>query len=124
MKKIVFTLIIIAVLFGLYKLLSQKPASLDTVVQNPDLILYWGQGCPHCEKVKQYIVDNKLNQKIKISQKEVYNNQVNQQEMLDTAKLCPEIDTTQGMGVPFAFITSTKKCLQGDQPIIDWLSAK
>jgi glutaredoxin len=124
MKKIVVTVIIIALLYGLFQLLSKKPTSVDTIVSNPDLIVYWGQGCPHCEKVKEYIATNKLDQKIKISLKEVYSNQSNQQELQATAKLCPEIDTSQGIGVPFGFVPSTKKCLYGDQPIIDWLSAK
>lgn len=124
MKKIITIIIIVALGFGLFKLLSQKPSTVDTLVSNPDLVIYWGEGCPHCEKVKQYITDNKSDQKVKIALKEVYYNKTNQQDLTSKAKLCPEIDTSQGIGVPFGYIPSTNKCLYGDQPIIDWLSAK
>jgi len=124
MKKIITIIIIVAVCVGLYKLLSQKPSTIDTTVSNPDLIVYWGEGCPHCETVKEYITNNKLDQKIKISLKEVYYNKTNQLELEKSAKLCPEIDTAQGIGVPFGFVVSTNKCLYGDKPIIDWLSSR
>ncbi|MCX6726926.1 MAG: hypothetical protein NTY75_03880 [Candidatus Shapirobacteria bacterium] len=124
MKKVITIIIVIALFYGLFQLLSKKPSPVDIVISNPDLVIYWGQGCPHCEKVKEYITTNKLDQKIKISLKEVYSNKTNQQELETTAKKCPEIDTSQGIGVPFGYIPSINKCLSGDQPIIDWLAAK
>lgn len=124
MKKIITFIIIIAVCFVLYKLLSQKPSTANTPMSNPDLIVYWGEGCPHCEIVKEYITTNKLDQKVKISLKEVYYNKTNQKDLENTAKLCSKIDTSQGIGVPFGYVPSTKKCLYGDQPIIDWLSSR
>jgi glutaredoxin len=120
MKKIIILTIIVLVLFGLYKYLSYQPIT-GVVNSNADLIMFWGEGCPHCEKVKDYISTNKLDQKIKISLKEVYYNKDNQKELESTVTKCPEIDTKQGIGVPLAFDTKNQKCLYGDQPIIDWL---
>ena len=118
---VVFIVIAIIAFFG-YKLFTNKPLGVSG--DKADLILYWGDGCPHCEKVKQYIVDNKLDSKVKISYKEVYYNKANQQQLTDTIKKCPEIDTSQGIGVPLAYDKTNSKCISGDQPIIDWLNAR
>lgn len=127
MKKIIIIIIfIIIVLFGLYKITSKPNTSItSTNIANPDLVLYWGQGCPHCEKVKDYIKANNIDQKLKINQKEVYSDKQNQAELTDTVtKFCPEIDIKQGIGVPLAFDSKNNKCFQGDQPIIDFINQK
>jgi len=125
MKKIITLVTILAVIFGLFKLLSTKPNTLGSqTYDSPDLVLFWGDGCPHCEKVKEYIQTNKLDSKVKINYKEVYYNKSNQKLLSDTVKQCPEIDSTQGIGVPLAFDPQNKQCLYGDQPIIDWLKTK
>lgn len=124
MKKIITIVIIIAVIFGLYKLLSHNPSVAGVSDSQADLIFYWGDGCPHCEKVKEYISQNKIDSKVKISYKEVYYNKDNQAALEATVKKCPEIDTSKGIGVPLAFDTKGQKCISGDQPIIDWLTAK
>ena len=121
-RNIVVIIVIIVVAFFGYKLFTNKPLGVSD--DKADLILYWGDGCPHCEKVKQYIVDNKLDTKVKISYKEVYYNKTNQQQLTDTVKKCPEIDTSQGIGVPLAYDKANSKCISGDQPIIDWLNAR
>jgi glutaredoxin len=123
MKKIIVILIAIVLTAVIFKFVSRSsPVNSGVNVSEADLILFWGQGCPHCEKVLQYITDNKLNGKVKIAYKEVYNDAGNQQLMADTVKKCPEIDTSQGMGVPLAFDTKAQKCFYGDQPIIDWFA--
>jgi glutaredoxin len=124
MKKVIIVVAVIIALFGLYKLFSHNPAVSGVSDNTADLILFWGQGCPHCEKVKQYIADNKLDAKIKIAYHEIYYNKDNQQLLADTVKGCPEIDISQGIGVPLAFDKKNNKCLSGDEPIIQWLSQK
>lgn len=123
MKKIIFPLLVVSlVLFVLFRLFSGSAPSVSP--DSADLILFWGDGCPHCETVKKYIQDNNLDAKIKIAQLEVYFNKTNQNRLQDTVKKCPEIDTSRGIGVPLAFAPADNKCLLGDQPIIDWLSRK
>jgi glutaredoxin len=123
MKKIVFLLVAIIIIGGIIKIFY-KNNSVKTGVPDSqaDLILFWGQGCPHCERVMKYIIDNKLESKVKIAYKEVYNDSSNQQLLASTVKNCPEIDTSQGIGVPLAFVKKTNQCLYGDQPIIDWFA--
>lgn len=122
MKKIITVLIIISILFGLYKLLSKNPATVGVNENEADLILFWGEGCPHCEKVKSFILDHQLDRKIKISYKEVYYLKENQQLLTETIKNCPEIDSSQGIGVPLGFVRNSHQCLYGDEPIIEWLN--
>lgn len=123
MKQIIILVIVLLGLAGLYKYLSYQPNS-KTSDAEANLIVYWGEGCPHCEKVKEYIANNKIENKIKISFKEVYYNKANQKLLEETVKKCPEIDTKQGIGVPLAFDPKNQKCLYGDEPIIKWLSAQ
>ena len=37
--------------------------------------------------------------------------------MAETAKKCPNIDTSAGMGVPMAFFSKDSTCALGDTPI-------
>jgi len=124
MKKFLLIFITIIIIFGLYRLFSTKtiPEVSGVNDSQADLILFWGQGCSHCERIMKYITDNKLESKVKIAYKEVFNDKKNQQILTDAVKKCPEIDTSQGIGVPLAVDTKNQKCLYGDQPIIDWLT--
>lgn len=141
------TYLIVAIIFfgGLFWLLSQPPKSNTEVknqtdntinktedkykdaqvYDNPDLVFYWGNGCPHCENVEKWLDENNSDQKLKINYKEVYYNQANQAELIKTVKeFCPDISNDQGIGVPTGFDPVNKKCIQGDEPIIEFLSAK
>ena len=120
MKKLIIIILIIAGLAFAGKKLYQISLP-DYPDAEADLILYWGKGCPHCENVKTYIRDNNLDSKIKIAYREVYYDNGNQSKLEETMKLCPEVDTTQGIGVPMSFDPKEKKCILGDQPAIEWL---
>lgn len=124
MKKLIPLFLIVLVVGAYFYFNSSKnnvPVLTDSEAQ---LILFWGEGCPHCEKVKSYIKDNNLDSKVKIVMKEVYYNKVNQLQLEETVKKCPEIDASQGIGVPLAFDTKNSLCLYGDTPIIQWLGAR
>lgn len=121
-KIIIAILLVIALAYGgkmIYKIsLPDYPDS------EADLILYWGKGCPHCENVKNYIKENNLDDKLKIAYREVYYDNGNQMKLEETVKLCPDVDTSQGIGVPMSFDPNEKKCILGDTPAIDWLKNK
>ena len=141
LKKIISFIVVALVLFGLYKVLSIPPKTqnktdstpesntvkIDTykdypVYDNPNLVFYWGIGCPHCENVEKWITENNATQKLKINFKEVYYNKDNQTGLYNIAKeFCPEIIENGGIGVPTGFDPINKKCIQGDTPIIDFL---
>jgi glutaredoxin len=124
MKKFL-PLILILLVVGAYIFFnSQKTTTQNFPDSEADLILFWGEGCPHCEVVKTHIKDNNLETKVKIAYKEVYYDKENQKLIENTVQKCPEIDSSRGVGVPLAFDTKNSKCLYGDIPIIDWLKAK
>ena len=81
------------------------------------MILFYGNTCPHCKKVNDYISANNVKAKFKIQELEVYNNQANARLMAQKASDCG-MDTSQGLGVPFFF--DGKNCLVGDQDIINF----
>lgn len=124
MKKILPLILILVVISSFFFYNSKKTVSQNFPDTEADLIIFWGDGCPHCEKVKNYIKDNNYDSKLKISLKEVYLDKNNQKLLEDTIQKCPEIDTSRGIGVPLAFDTKNVKCLYGDTPIIEWLNTK
>lgn len=143
-KKVFPFLVAFGILFSLFYLLSQPPktqsptqtesltsqrSSSDeadfTVYDNPDLIFYWGNGCPHCENVEDWLNQNNQDNKIKVNYKEVYSNKDNLTSLYDTAKqFCPEIIENGNIGVPTGFDPVAKKCIQGDSSIIEFLTSK
>lgn len=123
MKKLL-PLILILLAVAAYFFFNSQKSSQSFSDSEAQLIFFWGNGCPHCENVKEYIKQNNLDSKVKIAYKEVYYNQDNQKLLETTVQKCPEIDTSQGIGVPLAFDTQNSKCLYGDTPIIEWLKTK
>ena len=120
MKPLVAILLVVIAVIGSLKVLSpQKPSVQGSTANTPDIIYYWGEGCSHCENLKKYITDNKIEEKLEITYKEVWGNEENLNDLKETAKLCPEIDLSQGIGVPFVFFTAEKKCVVGDSPVIE-----
>lgn len=87
----------------------------------PELILFYGDTCSHCLKVDEFIKENKVEEKIKINRKEVFNNQANANLMGAKAQEC-KLDTSQGMGVPFLW--DGEKCYIGDEDVIKFFSEK
>jgi glutaredoxin len=81
----------------------------------PDgLVLYWGEGCPHCEKVEEFLAQNKLDAKFPITRKEVYSQKGNAREMQKIAKSCGL--PADSISIPFLW--TGKECLIGDVDII------
>lgn len=124
MKKTIPLILIILAIGAYFFFNSQKTEVPKFTDSEAELILFWGNGCSHCEKVKTHIKDNNLESKVKILYKEVYYDQANQKLLESTVQKCPEIDSSRGIGVPLAFDTKNAKCLYGDTPIIDWLNTK
>jgi hypothetical protein len=124
-KKIVTILIIAVVFFGFYKITSQKPASVITTNSNADLFLFYGETCPHCKIVEEFISKNQIDQKIKINNLEVYNNQANSSLFSSMVnEICPDNSSPNGLPVPFLINKKDKQCFLGDTPIIDYLTEK
>lgn len=140
-KRATYFLVAILIFVGFFWFLSQPPKNNTNnstvnseekdiykdfpVYENADLVFYWGNGCPHCENVEKWLKENNSDQKIKVNYKEVYYNKTNQSELYASAQqFCPEIIQNGDIGVPTGFDPVDKKCIQGDTPIIEFLTAK
>ncbi|MBN2884335.1 cytochrome c biogenesis protein [Patescibacteria group bacterium] len=81
-------------------------------------VLYYGNGCPHCAVVEQFIANNNFN--FSIEQKEIYQNSLNAEEF-------NQVCATHGIdlmnrGVPFLY--ADDECFVGDKDIITYLKAR
>ncbi|MDD4135946.1 MAG: hypothetical protein PHN66_02660 [Candidatus Shapirobacteria bacterium] len=125
-KKITTFLIILTILIGFYFLTSKKPASIvSTVNPTSDYILFYGDTCPHCKIVEEFISTNQIDQKLKISQLEVYENKPNSTLFINTVQeICPDQLSNNGLPVPFLVDQKDKKCITGDSSIIQYFTEK
>jgi len=119
-------LFIVVFSFSFVILLKNKESNLPNNIQENQqtkenqIIFYYGDGCPHCAIVEEYIKENKIQDKISFTQKEVYYNQGNAKELEEKAKICGL--PTDSIGVPFLW--DGEKCLIGDQDIINFFKQK
>jgi hypothetical protein len=99
-------------------LLSRKPSEEFVVTPLPSNYEYfWGEGCPHCANVADFLDSWENTDKIEIEKKEVYEDQENANLLLARAQYC-KLPNNQ-VGVPFLF-TPEGKCFVGDTPIISF----
>ena len=94
----------------------------DTIVDGAVATLYYGKGCPYCEKVDQWLSDNKIADKVKYNVKEVWYNKTNSAELSEKAKTC-NISSDQ-VGVPFLYDIKNNKCLVGETEVQNFFSAQ
>ncbi len=98
--------------------------AMISVSSAQNYILFYGNGCPHCAQVEQYIKDNQITQKFSLTQKEVFFNKRNLNEF--NGYLAKHDLTYDKIGVPFLIITSGADCnyINGDTNIIQYFSGK
>lgn len=119
MKKNKILYIVLGVIGALLILASL--GRLTNKEPKPEMILFFGDTCPHCKNVDDFVNANSVRDKIEFQELEVYNNKANAALLASSARKC-KMDTSAGIGVPFFF--DGTNCLQGDQPIIDYFQAK
>ena len=76
----------------------------------------WGNGCPHCEVVDEFLVTWEGKDKVAVEKREVWYNKTNAQIMAVRAEDCGIAKSD--LAVPF-LVTPDGKCLLGDEPIIN-----
>jgi hypothetical protein len=123
-KTIIFTIVIIILvgfLFwgfqtGFFTNIFSGPARPAAI---PDgILLFYGQGCPHCKIVDDFITQNKVEDKVKVTKLEVWYDKNNQIILGEVVRKCGEKSDT--VGVPFLY-DGKGKCYIGDQDTINFL---
>lgn len=80
---------------------------------------FWGEGCPHCTTVEEFIKNWGKAEQIGLVKKEVWKSTKNANLMEQRAASCGI--SKEEIGVPM-LVTPEGKCISGDQPIIDFLN--
>lgn len=84
------------------------------------LSLYYRDDCPHCKNVEKFLLDNKVEEKIKIEHKEIMQNIKNNNELMTRAANCGL--ALDSVGVPLLYDKGT--CYVGDQDIINYFQSR
>ncbi len=101
------------------------PAGTTPAVLPAGIVLFYGDGCPHCKNVDDFLAANNVSQKVKYTQLEVpfglktsSELQANAAAAILKAQNCG-IDTSNGISIPFLW-DGTSKCFTGDTDVISF----
>ena len=121
MKKFFLPLIGIATLIiifgGIFLFSNQKSTPVAPTPLPTTYEYFWGNGCPHCAIVEEFLSSWEGRDKVQIDKKEVWSNRQNAALMRERATYCGL--PLKNLGVPFLF-TPEGKCIGGDEPIIEF----
>jgi glutaredoxin len=82
-------------------------------------ILFYGETCPYCHDVLDWMEESNIESMLDITTREVYNNPQYSEQLKLAAGVCNQSQS----GVPFLYVAANKECVVGSTPIIDYLSA-
>jgi len=127
-KKVIIPtiLFIVVLIFSLIILIENRENNLvDNTQENQQteesqIVLYYGDGCPACAIVEDYIEKNTIKERIEFEQKEIYYNKKNADELAEKAKTCG----ISANSVQIPFLWDGSKCFVGSQTIIDFFNQK
>lgn len=85
------------------------------------IVLFYGTECPHCKNVEDFIAQNKIDEKIKITRMEVWHNQNNAATLAQVAVKCGI--TGNSVGVPFLY-DGNGKCYIGEVDVPNFLKTQ
>ena len=100
--------------------LSNNTAEENQRTEESQIVLYYGEGCPACAVVEDYIEKNNIKERMEFEQKEVYYNKMNADELVERAKTCG----ISANSIQIPFLWDGLKCYVGDRDIIDFLNQK
>ncbi len=128
MKQKIITLLVVVLIAGLLSLVvivsnnKEKQTAQQKIeeLKTADPVLYYGNTCPHCEIVEEWLVANEIDTKMAFSKKEVYDDRANAAELTKVAVSCG-LDANS-IGVPFLYAEG--QCLVGSPDIINYFAQK
>jgi len=96
------SIIFIAIVVGLWVWSSttESKNAAETPI-NTDIVLFYGQDCPHCKDVEKFIAENGIAEKVKFDSLEVWHNKANSNILLKKAQECNIAEDKTG--VPFLY---------------------
>ena len=118
-KKLLFTTIFSIIILSLAVIVFLPGINNDSpeiAAKEGHIILFYGESCPHCVIIKEYIERNNVAEYMSLEQKEVYHNENNANDLINKAKVCGV--STENIAVPFLWDGS--ECFIGGQKIIEF----
>lgn len=112
---VLWVLGIVAFLFGAVFFLSKSFNTTVDFDQN-SITFFYGNTCPHCKIVEDFLSEEKVDDKIQFSRKEIYNSAQNKAEFDQAVKLC-QLNPSQ-VGVPFLYAKGD--CFFGSPDVIEY----
>ena len=102
-----------------HKPIPQSPVN-PTPLPN-GIVFFYGDTCPHCKDVESYISTNKIDQKVKFTSLEIFENQNNAALAYEVETGC-KIDVSKGVEVPLVYDGS--KCYLGAPDAINFFKTQ
>jgi len=118
---IIIVIVIILAAAGFWAWQSGIFTPLASVTPTPlpaGIVLFYGQGCPHCADVEKFISQNNIDAKVKITRMEVWYNRNNQATLAQVVQKCGI--TASSVGVPFLY-DGNGKCYIGEVDVPNFL---
>lgn len=116
---IIILIVIIAIIF--FILQNQNEINNPPLNNGTEgMILFYGDTCPHCDDLEEWIQNNNIEEKVEFIKLEVYNNENNQKILIEKVKICDI--SINSVGVPFFWTGS--ECLIGNDLIQNFLQEK
>jgi glutaredoxin len=119
---IIIIVLVAAVLVGglVYENMTRNSVGQSADESSSDVVLYYGEECPHCKDVEKFLDDNKVADVVNFAKKEVWHNQANSNDMLAKSKTCGLREDS--VGVPFLYAEG--KCYVGTPDVEKYFSEK
>ncbi len=108
-------LLVLAFTFFYFSPNKAEDSSINNEQSSQEFIYFYGDGCPACPSVTNYIDQNRIQDKISLAKKEIYNNQNNAQLLREKAEIC----NLDHIAVPFLW--NGEDCFIGFNGIINAL---
>lgn len=133
-KKIVFSVLIVIfagmVFWGFQSgFFTKNPGSDVTATPLPEgIVLFFGEDCPHCKIVEDFITQNKIADKVSFTNLEVPFGLKSSPQLMSNAKLAIKLaqgcnmDVSNGISIPFLY--DGKNCLLGQDDVINFFKEK
>ena len=123
-KKIVIVLGVAGVLIvGLivWAVMESKKEKELASIPDASTIYFYGEECPHCKRINEFLETNAVASKFTFTKKEVWHSRTNSAQMKEKAEACG-LDPSK-VGVPFIY-TEGNTCFVGEPDVKKFYAEK
>ncbi len=127
---IIGVIVVVAViLVGVYLKNPNSPGISVSPTPLPEgNVLFFGDGCPHCKNVDDFVAQNNIEEKVPFTRLEIpYGGktspelEANAALVVQLAEKC-SLDTSNGISIPFLW--DGQNCTIGDAPVVDFFKTQ